>query len=129
MPSDDEVEVIVPWDAPLQQSPIYKSALEIFSRKAHKALSINKKRLMLLKIISQPSEVYFLRGSQQANNFELLKKQCYARWMTVYACVWVWTVPYTTKKLAFLLVLRNQVYSEKKVRASPCACATPQMTI
>jgi hypothetical protein len=129
MPSDDAVEVVIPWDAPLQQSLIYKSALEIFSRKAHKAPPINKKRLMLLNIIGQPSEEYFLRSSQQANNFELLKKQCYARWMTVYACMLVWTVPYTAKKLAFLLVLRNQVYSEKKVRASPRACVTPQMTI
>jgi hypothetical protein len=40
----------------------------------------------------------------------------------------VWTVSYTAKKLALLLVLRNQVDREKKVRASPRAgVATPQM--
>ena len=37
-------------------------------------------------------------------------------------------MPYTSKKLALLLVLRDQVDSEKKVRASPRAGVTPQMT-
>ena len=48
MSSDNEVEVVVPWDVPLKQSPIYVSAKEIFSGKAHKAPSIDKKRTVLL---------------------------------------------------------------------------------
>jgi hypothetical protein len=34
MSSDDEVEMVVLWDALLKQSPVYKSALDIFSGKA-----------------------------------------------------------------------------------------------
>jgi hypothetical protein len=128
MPSDDEVEVVVPWDVPLKQSPIYVSALETFSGKAHKAPPINKKRTMLLNIVNRLSEEYFLRGSQQAKDFELLKKQCFTNRTCMSNCARVWTVPYTTKKLALLLVLCNQVNSTKKVRASPRAGATPQMT-
>jgi hypothetical protein len=128
MPSDDEVEVVVPWDIPLKQSPIYISALEIFSGKAHEAPPIDKKKTMLLNIVNFTSEEYFLRGSQQAKDFELLKKQCFANWTSVSARARVWTVPYTAEKLALLLVLRNQVDSAKKVRASPRAGATPQMT-
>jgi hypothetical protein len=128
MPSDDEVEVVVSWDVPLKQSPIYASALEIFSGKAHEAPPINKKRTMLLNIANHPSEEYFLHGSQEAKDFELLKKQCFANWTSVSARAWVWTVPYTAEKLALLLVLRDQVDSTKKVRVSPHAGATPQMT-
>jgi len=56
MSSDNEVEVVVPWDVPLKQSPIYVSAKEIFSGKAHKAPPIDKKRTMLLNIVNRPSE-------------------------------------------------------------------------
>ncbi len=83
---------------------------------------------MLLNIVNHLSEEYFLHGSQQAKDFELLKKQCFANWTSVSARPRVWTVPYTAKKLALLLVLCNQVDSAKKVRASPRAGATPQMT-
>ena len=44
------------------------------------------------------------------------------------ARVRIWTVPYTSKKLALLLVLRDQVNSAKKVRASPRAGMMSQMT-
>ncbi len=83
---------------------------------------------MLLNIVNRPSEEYFLHGSQQAKDFELLKKQCFANWTSVSARARVWTVPYTAEKLALLLVLCNQVNSAKKVRASPRAGATPQTT-
>jgi hypothetical protein len=96
MSSDDKVEVVIPWDIPLKQSPIYVSAKEIFSGKAHKAPPIDKKRMMLLNIVNRPSEEYFLRGSQQATDFELLKKKCFSGWTTVSACVRIWTVPYTS---------------------------------
>ncbi len=52
MSSDNEVEVVVSWDIPLKQNPIYESAKEIFSGKAHKASPIDKKRTMLLNIVS-----------------------------------------------------------------------------
>jgi hypothetical protein len=35
MSFDEEVEVIVLWEALLKRSPVYKSALDIFSGKAH----------------------------------------------------------------------------------------------
>ena len=63
MSSDNEVEIVVPWDVPLKQSPIYVSAKEIFSGKAHKALPIDKKRTILLNIVNHLSEEYFLHGS------------------------------------------------------------------
>ena len=104
MSSDNEVEVVVTWYVPLKQSPIYVlSAKEIFSGKAHEAPPIDKKRMMLLDIVNRPSEEYFLRGSQQAKDFELLKKQCFSGWTTVSARVRIWTVPYTSEKLALLL--------------------------
>jgi len=128
MSSDNEVEVVVPWDVPLKQSPIYVLAKEIFSGKAHKALPIDKKRTMLLNIVNHPSEESFLHGSQQAKDFALLKKQCFSGWTTVATHVRIWTVPYTSEKLALLLVLCDQVNSAKKVRASPHAGVMLQMT-
>jgi hypothetical protein len=70
---------------------------------------------MLLNIVSRPLEEYFLRGTRQAEDFQLLKKQCYAEWMSALNHSRVWTVPYMAEKLALLLVLRDQVDNEKKV--------------
>jgi hypothetical protein len=128
MSSNDEVDVIILWDTLLKQSPVYRSAFNIFSGKAHKAPNIDTKRTLLLNIVTRPWEEYFIHGSRQANDFQQLKKLCYAGWVTVPACLQIWTVPYTAKKLALLLVLHDQVNSKKKVRASPRAgAATPQM--
>jgi hypothetical protein len=74
MSSDDEVEVVVLWEALLKLSPVHKSVHVIFSGKAHKALPVDAKRTMLLNIPSQPWEEYFLCGSRQADNFMKLKK-------------------------------------------------------
>jgi hypothetical protein len=93
---------------------IYVSGKEILSGKAHNAPQIDKKRMILLNIVNHPSEEYFLRGSQQAKNFELLKKQCFLGWTTVSTHVRIWTVPYTSEKLALLLVLCNQVDSTQR---------------
>jgi hypothetical protein len=41
MSTDDVLVVVVPRDAPLKQSPIYVSALEIYSGKAHEAPPID----------------------------------------------------------------------------------------
>ncbi len=73
---------------------------------------------MLLNIISRPLEEYFLRGTRQAEDFQLLKKQCYARWTSASNRSRVWTVPYTAEKLALLLIIHDQLDSKKKVRAS-----------
>jgi hypothetical protein len=128
MSSGNEVKVVILWDTLLKQSPVYGSAFDIFSGKAHKAPNIDTKRTLLMNIISRPWEEYFIRGSRQANDFQRLKKLCYARWLSVSAHLRIWTVPYTAKKLAPLLVLCNQVDSKKKVGASPCiGAATPQM--
>jgi hypothetical protein len=118
MSSDDEVEVLVSWKALLKQSPVYEPAYDIFCGKAHKSPPIDKKCTMLLNIVSRPLEEYFLRGTRQAEDFQLLKKQCYARWTSASNRSQVWTMPYMAKKLALLLVLCDQVDSEKKVQAS-----------
>jgi hypothetical protein len=125
MSSDDEVQVVVPWDAHLKQSPVYEPALDIFSGKAHKFPPIDTKRTMLLDIISCPLEEYFLHGTSQATDFEKLKKQCHAGWTSALGRNWVWTMPYMAEKLALLLVLCEQVDSEKKVRASSHAGRAP----
>jgi hypothetical protein len=125
MSSDEEVKVVVSWEALLKQSPVYKSVLNIFSGKAHKAPLLDVKRTMLLNIISWPWEEYFLHGSSQADDFMALKKQSYAGWTSVSNCARVWTVPYTAKKLTPLLVLRDQVDSEKKISASPHGGVAP----
>jgi hypothetical protein len=120
MSSDNEVEVLVLWEALLKRSPVYEPAYDIFCGKAHKSPPIDKKHTMLLNIVSRLQEEYFLRGTRQAEDFQLLKKQCYARWTSASNRSRVWTMPYTAKKLALLLVLCDQVDSEKKVRASSC---------
>jgi len=83
MSTDNVVVVVVPWDAPLKQSLIYESALEISSRKAHEAPPINTKRTMLLSIVNRPLGEYFVHGSQQATDFDELKTQCFSGWTTV----------------------------------------------
>ncbi len=120
MSSDDDVEVLVSWEALLKQSPVYEPAYDIFCGRAHKSPPMDKKRTMLLNIVSQPLEEYFLHGTRQAEDFQLLKKQCYAGWMSASNRSRVWTVPYMAEKLALLLILCDQVDSKKKVRASSC---------
>ena len=117
---DAQVQVVVPWDAQLKLSLVYEPAFDIFSGKGHKSPPLNTKRDMLLNIVSRPSEEYFLSGTSQDTNFEKLKKQSYAGWTSVSGRNRVWTMTYTAEKLALLLVLREQVDSEKKVRASSC---------
>jgi hypothetical protein len=73
MSSGDEVEVVVLWDALLKQSPVYGPTFNIFSGKAHKAPNIDTKRTLLLNIVSQPSDEYFIRGSRLAEDFQRLK--------------------------------------------------------
>ena len=115
---DDEVQVVVQWDAHLKLSPVYEPAFDIFNGKAHKSPPIDTKCTMLLNIVSRPLEEYFLRGTSQATDFEKLKKQCHTGWTSALGRNRVWTIPYTAEKLGLLLVLREQVNSEKKVRAS-----------
>ncbi len=110
--------MVVQWDAHLKLYPVYETAFDIFNGKAHKSPPIDVKRTMLLDIISRPLEKYFLRGTSQATDFEKLKKQCHAGWMSASGRNRVWTMPYMAEKLGLLLVLREQVDSEKKVRAS-----------
>jgi hypothetical protein len=110
--------VVVPWDAHLKQSPVYKPALDIFSGKAHKSPLIDTKRTMLLDIVSRLLEEYFLHGTSKATDFEKLKKQCHAGWTSALGCNPVWIVRYMAEKLALLLVFCKQVNSKKKVRAS-----------
>jgi len=47
MSLDDEVQVVILWDAQLKLSPVYESAFEIFSGKAHKSPPLDMKRDML----------------------------------------------------------------------------------
>jgi hypothetical protein len=57
MSFDDEVEVVVLWEALLKRSLVYKSARNIFSGKAHKdPAPLDAKRTVLLNIVSQPWE-------------------------------------------------------------------------
>jgi len=109
---DDEVQVVVPWDARLKLSLVYEPAFDIFSGKGHKSPPLDTKRDVLLNIVSRPSEEYFLSGTSQATDFEKLKKQCRAGWTSVSGRNRVWTMAYTAEKLALLLVLREQVDSE-----------------
>ena len=91
---DDEVQVVVQWDAHLKLSPVYKPAFDIFNGKAHKSPPIDTKRTMLLDIVSRPLEEYFLRGTSQATDFEKLKKQCHTGWTSALGRNRVWTMPY-----------------------------------
>ena len=128
----DEVEVVILWEALLKESPVYEPVLDIFSGKAHKAPNIDTKRNLLLNIVSRPWEEYFLRGSSQADDFKQLKKQCYAGWMSVSNHTRVWTAPYMAEKFVLLLVLRDQIDSEKKVQVSSRAAtgrAAPMNTL
>ena len=89
---DDEVQVVVQWDAHLKLHPVYETAFDIFNGKAHKSPPMDAKRIMLLDIVSPPLEEYFLRGTSQATDFEKLKKQCHAGWTSASGRNWVWTM-------------------------------------
>jgi hypothetical protein len=56
MSSDDEVEVVVSWEALLKRSLVYESARDFFNGKAHKDPPLDAKRTMLLNIVSRPWE-------------------------------------------------------------------------
>ena len=73
---------------------------------------------MLLDIVSRLLEGLFFRGTSQATDFEKLKTQCHAGWMSASGRNPVWTMLYMAEKLGLLLVLCEQVDSKKKVRAS-----------
>ena len=119
MSSDDEVQVVVPWDASLP------SRLTSSAERATSHLRSTQSVYMLLNIVSRPSEEYFLSGTSQATDFEKLKKQCRAGWTSVLGRNRVWTMAYKAKKLALLLVLCEQVDLEKKVRDSSHAGGAP----
>ena len=104
--------------AHMKLHPVYKTVFDIFNGKAHKSPPIDVKRTMLMDIVSRPLEEYFLKSTSQATDFEKLKKQCHAGWTFASGHNRVWTMPYTAEKLGLLLVLREQVNSGKKVRAS-----------
>ena len=92
MSFDDKVRLVVSRETMLKQNPVYKSVFNICRGKAHKAPPIDKKHTMLLNIVSQPLEGYFLCGTSQAENFKLLKKHCYAGWSAASNRPKVWTV-------------------------------------
>jgi hypothetical protein len=73
---------------------------------------------MLLDIVSRLLEGLFFRGTSQATDFEKLKTQCHAGWMSASGLNRVWTMLYMAEKLGLLLVLCEQVDIKKKVRAS-----------
>jgi hypothetical protein len=54
--SNDEVEIVISWEALLKLSLVYKSAHDIFSGKAHKDPTLDAKCTMLLNIVSWPWE-------------------------------------------------------------------------
>jgi hypothetical protein len=70
MSSDDQVQVVVPWETLMKQDPVYIFSFSIFSGKAHKAPPLDKKCTMLLNIVSKPVEGYFLCGTSQAEDFK-----------------------------------------------------------
>ena len=114
MSIDSDVEIVVDKT---RESETYVNAVGIFSGKAHKAPGLEEKRTMLLNIVKRPPEEYFLIGSKQLDDFKAVKAECYAGWSTSSARARVWTAAFTADKLARLLVLREQVDAEKKVRA------------
>ena len=80
MSSDDEVEVLISWEALLKRNPFYKPVYDIFCGKVHKSPPIDKKCTMMFHIVSRLFEEYFLHGTRQAEDFQLLKKQYNAGW-------------------------------------------------
>ena len=70
-------------------------------------------RKLLKDIVDESRELFFLRSSEQAKNFNLLKQQCLA-FTSEFRRIKLWTTKYVPNKLALLLVLREQVDNEKK---------------
>ena len=112
---DDEVQVVVQWDAHLKLSPVYEPAFDIFNGKAHKSPPIDTKCTMLLNIVSRPLEEYFLRGTSQATDFEKLKKQCHAGWTSASGRNRVWTMPYTAEKLGYSLSFASRSTARRRL--------------
>ena len=120
MSDASDVEVIVDV---LKENQTYVHALGIFSGKAHKAPGLKEKRPMLLNIVKRPPEEYFLHGSTQIDDFKAIKAECYAGWSTSSCRLKLWTTTFAADKLTRLLVLREQVNAEKKVRAATASSA------
>ena len=113
-PTDNDVEVIIPWEVALKSCETYKRAIAIFGSRKYQSPVIDDMRKLLKDIVDESGELFFLRSSEQAKNFNLLKKQCLA-FTSEFRRIKLWTTKYVPNKLALLLVLREQVDNEKKV--------------
>jgi hypothetical protein len=88
-----------------------------FGGRKYQSPVIGDMRKLLKDIVVESGELFFLRSSEQAKNFDRLKKQCLA-FASEDKRIKSWTTNYVPDKLALLLVLREQVDNEKKVAAS-----------
>jgi hypothetical protein len=112
-PTDNDVEVIIPWEVALKSCETYKRAITIFGSRKYQSPVIDDMRKLLKDIVDESGELFFLRSSEQAKNFDLLKKQCLA-FTSEFRRIQLWTTKYMPNKLAILHVLHEQVDQENK---------------
>jgi hypothetical protein len=66
--------------------------------------------------VAELPQEFFLNGSRQIKNFQLLMKACRFPALSKTSCAKKWRSNFVADKLAILLVLRQQVMDEREER-------------
>ncbi len=72
----DEVQVVTLWDREARKDDIYKVAYSIFSRRRFDSPSVAVMRDWLKIFVAESPQDFFLNGSRQIENFQLLMTAC-----------------------------------------------------
>ena len=72
----DKVQVVTLWDREARKDDIYKVAYSIFSRRRFDSPSVAVMRDWLEIFVAESPQDFFLNGSRQIENFQLLMTAC-----------------------------------------------------
>ena len=112
----DEVQVVTLWDKEARKEDIYKIAYCIFTGRKFGSPSVIAMREWLEIFLTEPPQDFFLNGSKQIHNFNLLMKACRMPTLSKTSHLKKWTTDFLADKLAILLVLCWQVFDEREER-------------
>jgi predicted alpha/beta hydrolase len=95
---------------------MYKVTYFIFSCRKFDSPSLAVMRDWLEIFVSESQQDFFLNGSRQIENFQLLMKACRFPALSKTSRAKKWTSDFVADKLAILLVLRQQGIDEREER-------------
>ena len=103
----DKVQVVSLWDREARKDYIYKVAYSIFSRRRFDSPSMAAMRDWLEIFMAELPQYFFLNGSRQIENFQLLMTACRFPSLLKTSRVKKWMSKFLADKLAILLVLHQ----------------------